>query len=399
MQNAETMKAKLTGRLDQMRMALRARDLTDVPVTVLTIPRHGYATTRVHVENLYRSTQTKFVVFYVDVCSPPSVARYLEQQARTRPDFFHIRIDDWVSRQTARLIVLDLIATKFTVFCDNNMLFTPGWLESLLASAEADRADVVSPFIVMQGGNVHFSGSTLKKNPDGTISRRQNTPECRLSTPLASAKPRKMEIDFGESHCCLVATDAFRQIIPSIFPETMHNSHTLGFGTYLLKTDHGSKMIVEPAALVSILPIGFGYDIPWLFKVYNDLPAFVTSYSLYISKIGPGPSVTLANLSWHRKHLTYLLLTMLQDDHLRRTDMLEQHEVPDYVTGYDTSLPDDAEAAVAEKVLPFVREHFPEVLSDANIWVRNEMAKRVAALANAPVLATAQSSDAARVAG
>ena len=41
--------------------------------TVLCIPRHGYATTRTTIENLYANTAEPFVLLYVDIASPAVV--------------------------------------------------------------------------------------------------------------------------------------------------------------------------------------------------------------------------------------------------------------------------------------------------------------------------------------
>jgi hypothetical protein len=359
----------MADRLEHLEAELAARSLDDVPMTVVCVVRHGYAATKASIESLYRNTRARFIVFYLDVCSPPEVADYLRQQSRDRPDFHHLRIDRYVSRQTARLLVLDRVVTRFTVFLDNNMLLAPDCLDILLRAAADDRADVVSPFIVMHGGLVHFSGSVIVKNGDGTIRRSQNTKECPLATPLARAKPRKMEIDFAESHCCLVATDCFKGALEHVFPEDMHNSHTLGLGTYLMKTERGRRMIIEPQSMVSILPIGFGFDIPWLFESYMDLECFRKSYHLYGTRIGKGNSTTFDNLRWHRKHLLYLLLSMLEGNRLSRTALLEPDEVPERVAGYDTPLPDDALARVEAEIVPFVRKRHPGVLPRLMRWL------------------------------
>src|SRR5262245_46634510 len=48
-----------------------------------------------------------------------------------------------------------------------------------------------------------------------------------MGVALKDAKPEKMEIDFAESHCCLIRTDYFRGNAPEFFLEDMHNSFTL----------------------------------------------------------------------------------------------------------------------------------------------------------------------------
>ncbi len=369
MKSYRVVQADIATQRERIRGALEAQNLGDVPVTVICVPRHGHATAKVNVESLYASTSTKFVMLYVDVASPACVSQYLEEQARIRQNFFHVRIEANVSRQIARLAVLDLVTTEYTLFTDNNMLYTPGWLETLLRTTGEERAAVASPFIVMQGGNIHFSASTVTTNPDGTVMRRQDTPDLAQGSSLANAEPRMMDIDFAESHTCMIATEAFKGRIATLFPEAMHNSHTLAYATYLLKTEFGCRMIVDPDSLTSILPIGFGYDLPWIFEVYNDLACFKQSYGRYSGRIAEFPLV----LDWHRKHLLYVLLSMVEHDTLRRQDLLETREVPPYLYGYDWPLPADTVDRIERDVVPFVEERYPELLDDLRLWLDDKM--------------------------
>jgi hypothetical protein len=365
----EALKEQLRPQLDSLNAKLGAATVDGRRATVICIPRHGYATTRINVDSLYERTAERFLLIYVDVGSPPNVREYLEEQAKIRPDFFYLRVDEMISRQTARLLVLDLVPTPYTVFMDNNMLLGDGWLSSLIRTAEQDAADVVSPFIVMQGGNVHFSGSKIVKVSDTHHQRKQTTAECPLGAPLSEVTPRKLEIDFAESHCCLMRTKAFRARIDELFMEDMHNSHTLAVASYLLKTRHGSRMLVDPGAVVYILPVGFGYDIPWLFGSYNDLACFKASYTLHEAVAGRASSSILNNLRWHRKHLLYLLLSMTGNRHLERTDMLKPAEVPSYIDGYDKALPEDIIARVEDTVMPFLERHYPQYRPHLLAWL------------------------------
>ncbi len=364
----QTLKDEIRPQLDALQQELNTFDVDDIRATVICIPRHGYATTRIHIESLYARTNECILVFYVDIASPPAVRAFLEEQSRTRRGFFHIRIDKPVSRQTARLMVLDLVSTPYTVFMDNNMLLHDGWLESLIHTSETDDADVVSPLIVMQGGNVHFSGSRIVKVSATNHQRKQTTAECPMAVPLSETRPRKIEIDFAESHCCLMRTQAFTGRIDELFIEEMHNAHTVAVASYLLKTRHGAKMLVDPDSIVSILPIGFGYDIPWLFGGYNDLACFKASYDLHESIAGRASSSILNNLRWHRKHLLYLLLSMTGDNRLERSDMLRSDEIPAYIDGYDKALPIDVLDRLEDVVAPYVARHHPQFRPHLSAW-------------------------------
>ena len=88
-------------------------------VSIVCLPRHGHATTRTTIEALFASTQAPFRLVVVDIASPESVRSYLEAEAHARPNLFHVRLDEFVSRQTARLMVLDRIQTPYRVLVDN----------------------------------------------------------------------------------------------------------------------------------------------------------------------------------------------------------------------------------------------------------------------------------------
>jgi hypothetical protein len=361
-------KQKYSSVLEDLRVEL-SRFSDKALATVLCIPRHGHAVTGVCLENLYEQTDETIAVVYVDVVSPPEVRRYLERQSLERPGFFHLKIDDYISRQTARLLVLDCVSAPFTVFMDNNMLVGKGWLAGLVRCADMDAADVVSPFIVMQGGNVHFSGARLARKSGNRVSRTQTTRACPMAVPISKVTPEKLEIDFAESHCCLLRTAAFKGRIPEVFLEELHNSFSLAVSTHILKTTFNCRMVIDPETIVSILPIAFGYDIPWIFESYNDLRCFQSSYELNESIVGTADSTTLGNLLWHRKHLIYLLYSMMGQENLWRNDLLRPDEVPDYVDGYDKPMPVNVITRIESEVIPFVQEKYPGYGAHIHGWL------------------------------
>ncbi|NNC87734.1 MAG: glycosyltransferase [Akkermansiaceae bacterium] len=368
-----TTSSDLESRMEEPLGALRAKlasvDAARIPVSVLCIARHGFATTRVNLESLYEKTGTRFLVIYVDINSPPAARHYLEECAASREHFFHLRVDEFVSRQTARLLVLDMIPTRYTVFLDNNMLFSEGWLEALLRTAEAEEAAVVSPLIVMQGGNVHFSGSRLSKTRKGKVRRMQTTREAPMSAPLESCRPEQQEIDFGESHCCLVETECFRGKAAELFLEDMHNAHSMAIPTHLLKHRDGHRMLITPESVVSILPIARGYDFPWLFESYNNLEMLRDSYACHQRVVGDGYGSSLANLKWHRKHLLWLLWTMARDGNLENPGLIRSEEVPDHLAGYDKPLADGIYEEVQTTILPYLEAHHPEHVQALKMWI------------------------------
>lgn len=346
-------------------------------VTIICLVRHGHATARVCLESLYASTSAPVRVIYVDIGSPAEVRRYLAERAATREGFSHLRFDGFISRQTARIKALEGVTTPLVVFLDNNMLCPSGWLEKLLATRAQTDAAIVSPIIVTHGGRVHFSGAVIARKrwrfigPKRTY-RAQEQPAAPVGTMLADCRPRRIEIDFAESHCCLAATEDLR--LPGVLDERMHNAHTTCAAAYRLKTSFGRKIVVEPTSVVAIAPIGFGYDLPWMCRSYLRPDLLREAYRRLEALMGTGPGTDARNaFRWHAKHLKYLLLTMLEDNRFEREDFLAPEEVPASLKGYDLPLPGDADNVIRTEILPRVERRYPDLVDSLAQWLGRDL--------------------------
>ncbi len=342
-------------------------------VTILCVVRHGHATTPVCIERAYAATRRDVRVVYADVASPPSVESCLADLASARDDFVHLRIDDYVSRQEARRRALAHVDTEFVVLLDNNMLCEPGCIDTLLDVQKETGADVVSPIIVTQGGRVHFSAGTIERKRERWYSRAQvRRPHAQPGAPvrslLADTNPQRVEIDFAESHCCLMRADDLR--LPGVLEPGMHNAHTACYAAYLLKRKYRKKMLLDPGAVASIFPMSFGYDIPWLFRSYMRKDWLDESYRRLEKLVGRGPGTARSiNMPWHAKHLKYLLFTMLDRDTLHRDDFMAASEIPDYIDGYDFDLPPNVEQRIEDDLMPQVRTLYPELVDPMQQWL------------------------------
>ena len=63
-----------------------------------------------------------------------------------------------------------------------------------------------------------------------------------------------------ESHCCLALTGSMR--LPGIMAVEMHSAQTVACASHSLKFKFRKRLVLEPASVVEMLPIGFGYDLP-----------------------------------------------------------------------------------------------------------------------------------------
>jgi hypothetical protein len=345
-----------------------------IDVTVLCVTRHGHATTAVTIESLFDSTKIPFHLVYADIASPPSVERYLTSLAASRDRVTHVRFEEFLSRQAARMKALRQVQTRFVVLLDNNVICEPGWLEKLLETREETGASVVSPMIVTRGGRIHFSAGIIERKRRlrrlgrKTLGRSHGQPDAPARSLLTEVTPRTVDIDFAESHCCLVSTDDLR--LPGVLEEGMANAHTTCYASYKLKTIFGKRLVLEPAAVVSLVPIGFGYDLPWIYRCYVRPDLIAGSYRLLEGLIGKGPVTDVkAGFQWYAMHVKYLLLTMLEGDRFVRDDYLSLDEISESLTGYDVPLPSDADGVIRREILPQVEQRYPDLVEPLMGWL------------------------------
>ena len=349
-----------------------------IDVTVLCVVRHGHATTAVTVECLLDSTKVPFHIVYADIASPPSVERYLARLAASRDRVTHLRFEHLLPRQAARIAALQHVNTRFVVLLDNNVICEPGWLEKLLEAREETGASVVSPIIVTRGGRIHFSAGLVEQRRRlrslgrKTLVRPHGQPDAPVRSLLEEVTPRVVDIDFAESHCCLASADDLR--LPGVLEEGMANAHTTCYASYRLKHVFGKRLVLEPAAVVSLVPIGFGYDLPWICRCYMRPDLIAGSYRLLERLIGKGPGTDVKiGGQWHAMHLKYLLLTMLEGDRFGRDDYLSLDEIPKSLTGYDVALPPDADRVIRREILPRIEQRYPDLVEPLMRWLGDDV--------------------------
>jgi GT2 family glycosyltransferase len=183
-------------------------------VTIVVVPRERFSCSIEVLERLYELTTVPFELVYIDGRSPRRVRDALRRLA-TSHGFRLIRTENYLTPNAARNLALPHIRTPYIVFVDNDILVTPGWLESLLAAAEETGAWAVGPLyfegdpadevIHMAGGDLAFSGEA---------GRRQITTDARrYHQRLADAPGLVRErCDYIEFHCVLLRSEALDAI-------------------------------------------------------------------------------------------------------------------------------------------------------------------------------------------
>ncbi len=193
--------------------------------TVIVTQRERFGMTEESLESLYEHTPDVRLI-YVDGKSPPRVAEYLKREAETR-GFTLIRKDRFLMPNQARNIGVAAADTDYVVFVDNDVLYTPGWLDRLIACAEETSAWVVAP-LTCQGlpahTEIHQAGGDYAPGGDMLDFFAQDLEIGRAFDEVMHGHAERVEDWHGrlerketgmcEFHCVLARRDVFDRIGP-----------------------------------------------------------------------------------------------------------------------------------------------------------------------------------------
>jgi GT2 family glycosyltransferase len=248
---------------------------TNPEVTIIVVPRERFSYTRESLESIYENTEYPFQLIYVDGGSPPHIKEYLQAQA-TEKQFQLIRTNCYLSPNHARNLGLCRVSTKYVVFVDNDVIVTPGWLQSLVQCAEETQATVVSP-LICQGTPIHeevhcAGGETgvLVETKSETARRRIIEKIYQQGRKIVDVRPQLQRFKTGlaEFHCMMVRAEIFQQI--GLLDEGLLNTKE-HVDLCILVAEAGGTVYLEPASLVTYVP---GPPLEW-----TDLSYYMLRWS------------------------------------------------------------------------------------------------------------------------
>ena len=224
-------------------------------VTLVVVPRERFSCTQRSLDSIYEHTQMPFELIYVDGNSPKSVQNYLEQKSQEK-SFTLLRCDRYLSPNEARNIGLAHVKTKYLVFCDNDIVVSPGWLQALVQCAEETEATVVGPLMCQDDPVhevVHFAGGDAHVWSDRTGRKRLREKMYRQGQRVDTVKDliQRQQTELAEFHCVLVRTSIFEQEGP-LDEKFMNTKEHLDFCMTVAQT--GGTVYLEPASLVTYVP-------------------------------------------------------------------------------------------------------------------------------------------------
>ena len=193
--------------------------------TVIVTQRERFGMTEESLNSLYAHTPGVRLI-YVDGNSPPRVRDYLSKAAQSR-GFTLLRHERFLTPNQARNIGLAQAKTDFVVFCDNDVLFTDGWLDRLVDCADESGADVVAP-LTCQGlpahTEIHHAGGDYAPGGDmaGFFANNPETGRAfdevmhghRERVDEWQDRLTRQETGMCEFHCALARRSVFDRIGP-----------------------------------------------------------------------------------------------------------------------------------------------------------------------------------------
>jgi GT2 family glycosyltransferase len=191
--------------------------MAEPAVTIVVVPRERFEVALTSLDSIYENTEMPFELVYVDGRSPRRITRGISAAAEHH-GFRHLRSNRYLSPNQARNLGLAQVTTPYVVFVDNDLVVTPGWLTTLLSSAEETGAWAVGP-LYYEGDPVdeviHMAGGDLLL--EGEHGRRRFTTNHRMQGVRRADLAQPLErgpCGFVEFHCVLMRTDVFDRIGP-----------------------------------------------------------------------------------------------------------------------------------------------------------------------------------------
>jgi GT2 family glycosyltransferase len=245
-------------------------------VTLVVTPREKFSACRDSLDSILADAGTPYRLVYVDGGSPGPVRRMIEDRAR-RHGFEHLRVGRHLTPNRARLMGLARVRTPWTVFIDNDVVVSPGWLGTLLRCGQESGAAAVSP-LICQGrplhSIVHCAGGECGVKEIATdegVERHLHERIARQGRKVADVRAKLVRGPTGlaEFHCVLVRTEAARA--PGMIdPEILNTREHIDFCMNVRAA--GGEIWLEPDSLVTYLhdaPIGPS-DLPYYMLRWSD---------------------------------------------------------------------------------------------------------------------------------
>jgi len=168
--------------------------------------RENYSHTVKTIASLIENTTLPYRLIYIDYKTPDPIKNEIAKFENVEI----IEVVDSPYPMASRLATVDIIDTEYTVYLDNNILFSPLWLEKLIECMEEQpNAGIVGPIYLWKKNKIHMFGGKIR------IENRVFNEEHYLMDYDASIIPtlRTRKCDFVEYHCLMIRTELLKQYV------------------------------------------------------------------------------------------------------------------------------------------------------------------------------------------
>lgn len=200
--------------------------------TIVVFPRERFSAVTGPLRSLFRTTDETVPVIVVEGASSPSLRQELAALKKQR-DFEHISLPYLVTPNEARNIGGRRAETEFIVFSDNDIEYSPGWLEALEGNAGRNGAVAVAPLTFIgptaskkihhAGGILRFNTTRAGKTVLSEAHRLMNKPYDAVADKLDELAP--VENDVCEFDC-MVMRRAFFERMGGLDERLITREHT-----------------------------------------------------------------------------------------------------------------------------------------------------------------------------
>lgn len=213
-------------------------------VTIGWFPRERFSVAAESLRSLIEHTPACRLII-VDCDTPPKYLDEVKTALGDRPAEI-VSTGRHILPSAARNLVIGMTTTEYVALVENDVLFAPGWLETLVAACDEEAADVASPIL--------FEGREQKEHFDkklGHIRPSVSQPGKFEITPLTRPRNSCTErtvVDFVEQHCLVFRMRAFERT--GGFNElNTRDDIDLGMALHVA----GCRAVLEPAVKVNFV--------------------------------------------------------------------------------------------------------------------------------------------------
>lgn len=228
--------------------------------TVIVTQRERFGMTEESLDSLYDHIDANVKVVVVDGNSPPSKKAYLERAAKVR-GFTLIRRENFLTPNQARNIGAAAAQTRYVAFVDNDVIYSDGWLDKLIACAEETGAAVVAPLIchgLPAHSEIHHAGGDYAIRGDMDAFVAANDDEDRPFDEIMHGHGDKVTdwqhkltrkvTGMCEFHCVLVRRDVYEKTGP-LDEGLLSTKEHIDFS--IAVREAGEEVWFEPASVIT----------------------------------------------------------------------------------------------------------------------------------------------------